>query len=269
MKDLFTSALVSFLVISTFSIPTSAQSSTTKTAQTESPELSRREAALWQRALAIHRSSILVDGHNDILSMMTDDNYDLGTSSVGKYHTDLARMKQGGVTAEFFSVYVDRKYATEGGSARRALDFVRARMWRGGRLLATCKDGRAHLDAYLDDYAFLILALIELLQAEFRGADLAFAEELARFLFGDREHLIQLDMSQLVSPESVSELRGPPTGVEGWERGGRLANAMKSLGIKKGDRIAVFLPRTPELYIAILGVHRLGAIPVPLAPYGY
>ncbi|MDQ5846218.1 MAG: membrane dipeptidase, partial [Acidobacteriota bacterium] len=48
----------------------------------------------------------------------------IGTSSVGKYHTDIARMKEGGLTAEFFSVYIDRKYATEGGSARRALDMI-------------------------------------------------------------------------------------------------------------------------------------------------
>ena len=67
-------------------------------------------------------------------------------------------------------------------SARRALDFVRACMWRDGRLLATCKDGRAHLDAYLDDYAFLMMALLELLQAEFRAADLEFAEALADVL---------------------------------------------------------------------------------------
>lgn len=72
----------------------------------------------------IHRKSVVVDTHNDILSMMTDDNYDLGVSSVGKYHTDIARMKQGGLTAEFFSVYIDRKYVREGGSARRALDMI-------------------------------------------------------------------------------------------------------------------------------------------------
>jgi membrane dipeptidase len=89
-----------------------------------SDQLSASEAALWRRALAIHRSSIVVDTHNDILSFMIDDNYDIGTSSAGKYHTDLARMKQGGLTAEFFSVYIDRKYATEGGSARRALDMI-------------------------------------------------------------------------------------------------------------------------------------------------
>src|SRR5918995_5367773 len=83
-----------------------------------------RDEKLWKKALQIQRQAIVVDTHNDILSMMTDDNYDLGVSSVGKYHTDLARMKQGGLTAEFFSVYVDRKYATEGGSARRALDMI-------------------------------------------------------------------------------------------------------------------------------------------------
>jgi acetyl-CoA synthetase len=44
----------------------------------------------------------------------------------------------------------------------------------------------------------------------------------------------------------------------------RFAHVLRRLGIKKGDRVGVFLPRTPELYIAILGIHRLGAIPVPL-----
>ena len=67
-------------------------------------------------------------------------------------------------------------------SARRALEFIRAQMWRRGRLLATHKDGRAHLGAYLDDYAFLILALLELLEAEFRAADLEFTAQLADVL---------------------------------------------------------------------------------------
>ena len=75
-------------------------------------------------------------------------------------------------------------------SARRALDFIRARMWKEGRLLATAKDGRAHLAAYLDDYAFLLAALLELLQCEFSAGDLDFAEQLADVLlehFEDKE----------------------------------------------------------------------------------
>lgn len=88
------------------------------------PQAPARDERLWKEALRIQKSAIVVDTHNDITSMMTDDDYDLGTSSAGKYHTDLARMKQGGLTAEFFSVYVDKKYAKEGGSARRAMDMI-------------------------------------------------------------------------------------------------------------------------------------------------
>jgi membrane dipeptidase len=83
-----------------------------------------RDERVWREALRIHRKAIIVDGHNDITSPMVDENYDLGTPSVGKYHTDLARMKQGGMTAQFFSIYVDKKYVAEGGSARRAMDMI-------------------------------------------------------------------------------------------------------------------------------------------------
>ncbi|HZZ94118.1 MAG TPA: thioredoxin domain-containing protein [Usitatibacter sp.] len=74
-------------------------------------------------------------------------------------------------------------------SARSALDFIRAKLWNGGRLLATYKDGRAHLDAYLDDHAFLLAALLEMMQADFRGEDIAWAREIADALlarFEDR-----------------------------------------------------------------------------------
>lgn len=83
-----------------------------------------RDERLWQRALKLHRSAIIVDGHNDIPTIMVDDDYDIATPSAGKYHTDLARMKQGGMTGEFFSIYVDGKYAKEGGAARRAMDLI-------------------------------------------------------------------------------------------------------------------------------------------------
>jgi len=64
-------------------------------------------------------------------------------------------------------------------SAQQAMDFIRTTLWRHGKLLATYKDGNAHLNAYLDDHAFLLVALLELMQAEFRSVDLAFAEQLA------------------------------------------------------------------------------------------
>src|SRR5207247_9404565 len=49
-----------------------------------------------------------------------------------------------------------------GDSARRALDFIRGTLWRDGRLLATSMAGRAHLDAYLDDYRYLAEGVLEL-----------------------------------------------------------------------------------------------------------
>lgn len=64
-------------------------------------------------------------------------------------------------------------------SAQRAIDFIRKQLWRDGRLLASCRDGRAHLPAYLDDHAFLLDGLIEALQTHWRDADLVFALELA------------------------------------------------------------------------------------------
>ena len=93
-----------------------------------------RDEKLWKRALALHKKAMVVDGHNDIPTIMADEDYDMGVSSVGKYHTDIARLKQGGMTGEFFSIYVDKQYAapewisknyaTQGGSARRALDLI-------------------------------------------------------------------------------------------------------------------------------------------------
>ncbi|NEV61213.1 thioredoxin domain-containing protein [Thiorhodococcus minor] len=76
-------------------------------------------------------------------------------------------------------------------SAEASLHFIRKTLWRDGRLLATYRDGRAHLSAYLDDYADLMDALIELLQVRWSSADLSFAIQLAEVLlddFHDAEH---------------------------------------------------------------------------------
>jgi len=75
-------------------------------------------------------------------------------------------------------------------AAAAAVDFIRHQLWRDGRLLATYKDGRAHLPAYLDDYAFLADALLELLQTRWRSTDLEFAIGLTEVLltqFEDRQ----------------------------------------------------------------------------------
>ena len=76
-------------------------------------------------------------------------------------------------------------------SATQALDFIRSTLWKDGKLLATYKDGKAHLNAYLDDYAYLLDAILELLQVRWNSDELAFATQLADYLlanFEDKEN---------------------------------------------------------------------------------
>jgi membrane dipeptidase len=83
-----------------------------------------RDERLWQRALQIHRRAIVIDTHNDVTTPMTNDDYDLSGTPPVPYRTSIERMKQGGVTAEFFSLYVKPWYVEHGGSARRTLDMI-------------------------------------------------------------------------------------------------------------------------------------------------
>src|SRR5437762_8192557 len=83
-----------------------------------------RDERLWQRALQIHRRAIVIDTHNDVTTPMTNDDYDLSGTPPTPYRTSIARMKQGGLTAEFFSLYVKPWYVEHGGAARRTLDMI-------------------------------------------------------------------------------------------------------------------------------------------------
>ncbi|MEX2125654.1 MAG: thioredoxin domain-containing protein [Woeseia sp.] len=67
-------------------------------------------------------------------------------------------------------------------AAANAADFIRERMMQDGRLLASYKDGAARLPAYLDDHAFLLDALLQLLQADWHIRHLNFARRLADIL---------------------------------------------------------------------------------------
>ena len=40
----------------------------------------------------------------------------------------------------------------------------------------------------------------------------------------------------------------------------RMANVLKSHGVRKGDRVAIYMPQTVELVIAMLACARIGAI---------
>ncbi len=64
-------------------------------------------------------------------------------------------------------------------AAAGAAAFLRETMTRDGRLLASYKDGEARFQAYLDDHAFLLDALLELLQTRWDSGNLRFAMQIA------------------------------------------------------------------------------------------
>jgi uncharacterized protein YyaL (SSP411 family) len=75
-------------------------------------------------------------------------------------------------------------------SAEQALSCIYHNLLKENRLLVSYKEGRANLSAYLDDYAFLIEAILLLLQARWCSEDLYIAQKLADTLleqFLDKE----------------------------------------------------------------------------------
>ena len=72
--------------------------------------------------MRVHRSAILIDGHNDVTSR-TVDGLDISGPVQGT-HTDVPRMKQGGMGAQFFAAYVSTSYIEKHQSAHRALQMI-------------------------------------------------------------------------------------------------------------------------------------------------
>ncbi|MFN2532590.1 MAG: dipeptidase [Pyrinomonadaceae bacterium] len=119
------SALI-FIVAALFSVSTSRAEATVNESTTASldDDQESRDPVLWKRALAIHRRAIVIDTHNDVTTPMTNDDYDLSGTPPTPYRTSIQRMKEGGLTAEFFSLYVKPWYVANGGAARRTLDMI-------------------------------------------------------------------------------------------------------------------------------------------------
>ncbi len=75
--------------------------------------------------------------------------------------------------------------------AKGALEAVRSMLWRDGSLLRIAKDSRARIDAFLEDYADLANAALDVYEATLDRKPLAFARELidaALARFWDEEH---------------------------------------------------------------------------------
>jgi len=80
-------------------------------------------------ALEIHRSGLLIDGHNDLPWEIrtnaggTFDKADIAQPQP-QFHTDIPRLKQGGVKAQFWSVYVPAETALTGDALLKTLEQI-------------------------------------------------------------------------------------------------------------------------------------------------
>src|ERR1041384_3238864 len=68
------------------------------------------------------------------------------------------------------------------------------------------------------------------------------------------------------NPEHVALLSGNRTWTyrQFQSEVSRIAGGMTKLGIGKGDKIAFFLPNTPEFLFAVFAAARIGAVFVPI-----
>jgi uncharacterized protein YyaL (SSP411 family) len=139
-------------------------------------------------------------------------------------------------------------------SAQQAMGFVQHTLWQDARLLATCKDGKAHLNAYLDDYAFLLNASLELLQAEFSSRDFAFAKQLADAIlerFEDKQNggffFTSHDHEILIQRNKVAQDNASPSG------NGIAAQALQRLALLSGEtKYADAAERCLQLFLPAL-----------------
>ena len=77
------------------------------------------------------------------------------------------------------------------------------------------------------------------------------------FKRGEKEAVTFLRAGKLESRLSYRELDGDSN---------RVANILRALGVEKGDRVILFLPKSLIFVIAYLAIHKIGAIAVPLNP---
>lgn len=77
----------------------------------------------------------------------------------------------------------------------------------------------------------------------------------------ERNLFLRKDQTALIwEPNDPNDETRTFTYGELFKEVSKFANALKELGIKKGDRVAIYLPMVPELAIAMLACARIGAI---------
>ena len=61
----------------------------------------------------LHQNALVVDTHNDVLSSATMRGLNIETDLSGRTHSDIARMKKGGVYVQVFSIFCDERFGKD------------------------------------------------------------------------------------------------------------------------------------------------------------
>jgi len=77
-----------------------------------------------QRYKKVHANAVLVDTHNDFPSASIEKKVSLDADLLGKTHTDLARMREGGVDVQIFSIFCGPEQQHPYAFANREIDSV-------------------------------------------------------------------------------------------------------------------------------------------------
>ena len=58
----------------------------------------------------LHQQAIVTDTHNDVISSVTMHGMNIETDLTGKTHTDIARLKKGGIDVQVFSIFCNETF---------------------------------------------------------------------------------------------------------------------------------------------------------------
>ena len=141
-------------------------------------------------------------------------------------------------------------------AAEKAINYIQRVHWSRGRLLSTSRNEKAHIDGYLDDYAYLLEAILVLLSTRWKSTYLEFAIELANtmidnfeskkngaFFFSTKEHKTPIQRAMYFSDDSLPNGNGVAIkgllelgSLLGNERFIKTAEKALKLGVTAADR---------------------------------
>ena len=130
-----------------------------------------------------------------------------------------------------------------------------------------------------EDIEWFWRAVLEQLKIEFyqpytQILDLSHGPQWARWCVGGKMNIAHNAVDKWMGTPTEGRLAIRWEGEEGathaltygalYREVNRVANALRALGLKKGDAVGLFMPMTPEIAIAYLAIAKIGGVVLPL-----